>query len=84
MKKTQIRQKIESILQKEFTLCYIDGRKNGSVRMKLVTHNKMTEKEKKEIEKLPHVIKVRDINSRYSYAPGICIYFDCSTKLIKC
>lgn len=82
--KSQIRIKIEKILDLEPRQCFIDNRKNG-YRMKLVSSaNFMTRKLQKRIMRLPHVIKVGYVGSKWSFrgCSGYTIHFDCKPSQI--
>jgi len=83
MEKSLIRQKIETILKKEFNAAWIDSRKNGNFRMKLYSNKEATLEQEKRILRLPNVINVKYIDSPNSFCPGICVYFDKRPKLIK-
>jgi len=83
--KSQIRIKVEQILNLEPQCCFIDKRKNG-YRMKLVSSaNFLTIELQKKIMKLPHVIRVGYISSGRSFGgfSGYTIFVDCKPSQIN-
>lgn len=82
--KSAIRTKIESILDREVRIVYIDttNKAKSKYRMKLCT-KRATPIQEQEIMKLPHVLSVRYFESRLGFYSGIAVYFDCKPSQIK-
>ena len=82
--KSAIRTKIETILGREFSTCYVDGwRAKKQYRMKLVTRTPATAEQIAEIANLPHVIEVGFLAPVRGCVGGIIVRFDCKTRIIK-
>jgi hypothetical protein len=94
--KSQVRVKIEKILDKELTRtyqrCYIDAtsKSKKKYRMKLCTDIHASEESVKRILRIPHVLKVDYSNNsnpfncnHIGWFRGITIYFDCNPSKIK-